>query len=137
MAAYTHRPKFAPADLVKYKNAGQFIVLSITRQLGFNKYNIISIENGEFHVANTHELTKINNAILGDESDGSEFEEDIQPIEKLTEKVNKSRFKSLNQEELDQLAQKRTERATDKQTTWAVKILKGKNLVRHIVNKGI
>ena len=69
-------------------------------------------------------MKKIANDILkNEESDETTEELDTQPPEK------KARFQQLNQEELDQLAKKRTEATTDRQTVWAVKIFKGREAI--------
>jgi hypothetical protein len=53
-----------------------------------------------------------------------ETEEDM--IEGEEPKEKKARFKILNPQELDDLAKKRNEPSTEKQTSWAIRILKGK-----------
>ena len=113
-------PRFAPADLVKYQGEGDYLVLSVTNVLGFNKYNLINIRNGEQVQASSHELQKIHDDIL--KKDDEETEE----REEESKNIPKSRFNTLLPEELDELAKKRTEPGTDKQTKWAIKIFKGK-----------
>jgi hypothetical protein len=121
MATRAPEPKFAPADLVKYNNAGEYIVLAVSDELGFNRYHLLNIENGTQEVAATHELTKIKADIF--EAD-EQLMQDIL-VEPETQENKKSRFRSLQPNELDELARKRTEPATDKQTTWAIRIFKG------------
>ena len=123
MATAAPVPKYSPSDLVKYKDKGQYIVLSVQTNLGFNKYHIMNIEDGHSEQASSHELTKINTNIPKKEEDIETPEENI---EELNENVVKPRFKTLKPEELDDLARKRTEKTTDKQTTWAIRIFKGK-----------
>ena len=125
MATASRPPKFKPSDLVKYKDQGQYIVLSITNILGFNKYNIINIQNGEYEQAAIHEISKLGETIFNKENEEME-ESDDETEEK------KKRFPTLQPEDLDKIAQKRTEKATDKQTAWAIKIFKGN---RHFFSK--
>jgi hypothetical protein len=118
MATSGPHPKFSPGDLVKFKNSGEYIVLSLTNEIGFNKYQLLNIDNGQQEIAHSFEIEKIGSADIL-------TTEDEELIEIPQEPKNK-RFKSMKQEELDNLAKKRSEPATDKQTLWAVNILKGK-----------
>jgi hypothetical protein len=113
MATAPPASKFAPADLVKYRNTGEYIILSISNEIGFNRYHLLNIENGQEQMANTFELEKIPVDIL--EITEDEFET----------KPEKKRFKTIQPEELDNLSKKTTEPTTDRQTSWAVKIFKG------------
>ena len=50
-------------------------------------------------------------------------------FENESEKENTGRFKNLKPSEIDDLAKKKTEATTDRQTTWAVKIFRGKAFI--------
>ena len=113
------RPQFKPADLVKYKGDGEHIILSSYNILGFNKYQIMNIENGVKNEASTHELEKIHKDILKDEPN-EEF--DMIEIKQKTQ----PRFKSLGEEQINEIAKKKSEATIDRQTAWAVHIIKGK-----------
>ena len=128
MATAKPVPRFAPADLVKYQGEGEYMVLSVNNVLGFNKFQLINIRNGQQVQASSHELQKIRDDILKAEED-----EESEVFEGNETVVPKARFTTLNAEELDNLAKKRTEPGTDKQTKWAIKIFKGKD--HHFVNK--
>ena len=120
MVTYAPAPAFAPSDIVKYRNNGQYIELSITSHLGFNKYNLMSIENGTQEVASAFEMEKI----------GRNNSDTDEEISETTENQEETRFKHLNKEEIDELAKKRTEPTTEKQTIWAIKIFKGKKTIK-------
>ena len=134
MATKAPVPGFQPADVVYYGDKGQYIVLAVEASLGFNRCHIMSLENGEKEITNRHELTKVHSNIVGKPEDIPIPDE---KVEELNGNDNKPRFKTLNAEELDDLARKRTEKATDKQTTLALKIFKGKkfNVLAMFVNK--
>ena len=121
MATTIPVPRFKVADLVQLKDSEEYIILGIRNELGFNVYNLMNTKTGQEIQANSHEMKKILDDIL--ESDESDGEEELIQVE---ENDNKPRFKLLQPEEIDKLAKKRTEPATDKQTTWAIKIFKGK-----------
>ena len=122
MAAWAPSPSFAPSDLVKFKNSGQYIVLSVTSSLGFNKYHLMNIENGQQEMASAYEMEKIGKKLFGCPTEDEEFD-------KNTEIQPENRFKTLKEEEIDELAKKRTEPTTEKQTSWAIKILKGERAI--------
>ena len=48
---------FQVGDLYLHQNA-TMIILSISRELGFNKYNIMDVDSGMTNVAHKHELKK-------------------------------------------------------------------------------
>ena len=116
MATAPRAARFKVSDLVKFNNSGEYIILAITNELGFNTYHIMDTKNGNEERANSHQLQKIQDLLLP----SSDTEEEMEIVEE------KTRFKLMTQEEIDELAKKRTEKATDKQTTWAIRIFKGK-----------
>ena len=64
MATRAPVPKFEPADVVYYNDKGQYIVLGVETNLGFNRYHIMSLENGGKEIASRHELTKVHSNIV-------------------------------------------------------------------------
>ena len=122
MATARAKPRFSPADIVRYQGQEEYVVVSVTNLLGFNKYNLLNLKNGEKIQASSHELQKIyGEKLMGDEESDEEIEEILAPEQMET----KQRFGVLNEQQLDELAKKRTEPGTDKQTKWAIKIFKG------------
>ena len=123
MAVQAPVPRFFPGDKVNYRGEGTYVVLSVHRDLGFNMYKLLETRTGEERTSSVLNLERI----LEVEQDNNEEETQADmESEESVEKEEKPRFKTLSEEELDDLQKKKTEASTDKQMRWAVRIFKGK-----------
>ena len=55
--------------------------------------------------------------------------------EESEKKEEKPRFKTLSEQELDELQKKKTEPSTDKQMKWAVRIFKGRWSINYFLTE--
>ena len=126
MAVQAPIPRFAPGEIVSCDGQGQYIVLSISNEIEFNLYHLIETNTGEKRTCSAMHLEK-NGMTIEEEKkeDAIEIEEGINE-----EKNEKKRFKTLSEQELDDLQRRRTEPSTDKQMRWAVRIFKGKKFTK-------
>ena len=120
MASAAPAPKFCPGDLVVYRGFKTCAMVGVCPTFGFNRYSVMDLDNGASITAYAHELApaSLDNIVLQE----VEFVE----VESLGLQPPKKRFKQLSTNEIDKLAAQRTEKSTDRQTNWAVKLFRGK-----------
>lgn len=119
MATTMPHPKFSPGDIVSYRGKSTCVVLSTTNELGFNIYHLLDLDSGVSIRSSAHEIIS---AVEANIINLPDIELEPTSPEKTP---TKARFQLMNDGELDDLASKRTEKATDRQTSWAVKVFKG------------
>lgn len=123
-------PKFTAGDLVNFRGSTTCVVVSSWDQLGFNRYKLLDLDNGREIQASTHDLREIPVASVDTEMDFSENNgpapSDVNTPAPEEASGGSARFQQRTEQEIDYLASQRTEKNTDKQTSWAVRIFKGK-----------
>ena len=107
-------------------------IQAVENKLGFNVYICIDIDSGVILRKSRYEVEKIDPPfadlpdIMFEDPEAESQEPDVAlPIDEDTEEETK-RFKSVSDEDLDHLAKNRNSHMTQKQTTWAVKIFRGR-----------
>ena len=69
MALQAPVPKFSPGYLVSFNGKGQYLVLSVTNEIGFSLYNVLETNSDEERTGSVLNLEKINTEILHDKED--------------------------------------------------------------------
>jgi len=133
MANANPHPKFSSGDIVNYRGQSTCVVLSTSNQLGFNVYHLLELDTGYTIRSSAHEIASAVDSNVIDlpdiEVELPVMDDDLVELGEQTavkKETKPARFKILDDNELDELASKRTEKTTDKQTAWAVKMFKGK-----------
>lgn len=122
MAYQAPPPKFTGGDLVNFRGNTTCVVLSSWNQLGFNRYKLVNLDNGAEIHASSHDLVEIPVASVDTEV---HFTDEYGPAPSDINKPAGARFERKTEEEINVLASKKTEKSTDRQTSWAVRIFKG------------
>lgn len=134
--------QFSVGETVKVRN-NVCQILSITNALGFNRYHVIEVDTGKSHNCSKYEMEKApeffacfntemtddntedGNMMIEDEDDFV-IDENMAMVDQPQVAVNPTaRFPNVSDEDLNQLAEEKNSNQTKKQTSWAVKILKG------------
>ena len=118
MASWQPIPRFSPGDLVTYRGETTCLVSSINNQLGFNRFKLLDLDRGYEIIASSHEM------VLFEPENKLSVNIDIPALDTAREPAPK-RFKTKSDSEVDELAKRRTETSTDRQTEWAVRIFRG------------
>ena len=121
----TPTSKFSPGDMVIFRGKSTCLVQSSSNQLGFNRYRLLDLDKGWEIVGSSHEITKV--SVLHADTDlMSEFDVGNRAASTSDAKqARRPRFQAKSAKKIDELASKKTEKSTDKQTTWAVRIFTG------------
>ena len=105
-----------------YRGFKTCAMVGVWPTFGYNRYRVMDFDNRASITAYVHELApaSLDNMVL----EGVEFVD----LEGLGLQPPKKRFKELSTNEIEKLAAQRTEKSTDRQTNWAVKLFRGKIL---------
>jgi hypothetical protein len=116
--------------IVEYKGENA-IVMNVERALGFRQFHLLMAKDGSRVIAHKHEIEipPQPEMFLPDEDlemTKNEEPQDQPSTEIKNERNDQQRFVVPNENDLEELAVARLSKATQHQTTWAVRVFRGK-----------
>ena len=129
--------QYEVGEIVHFKGSDH-IIIAIINDLGFDTYQLMNLDTGHCTRGHIHELDKRrvhgealildadDDSTVGEWSGMADMTSQTGPTNPSPPSVQSERFARLSDEELNNIAGQCTEKSTDKQTAWGVKLLRGR-----------